>query len=130
MFLANFKPGRGAYADDGHEYTAPVNSFLPNPFNLYNMAGNVAEWVRDDFSPVYNPLVWDLNPLFTYDPETENDSPHYGKRWFVAVHGTIFPITFKQAHELSNIAMWPLHLLDLDVQWIILGSSKSKNISN
>lgn len=79
-FLANFKPGRGAYADDGYQYTAPVNSFLPNPFNLYNMAGNVAEWVRDDFSPVYNPLVWDLNPLFTYDPETESDSPHYGKK--------------------------------------------------
>ncbi len=79
-FLANFKPGRGAYDDDGHPYTAPVNSFLPNPFNLYNMSGNVAEWCRDDFSPVYNPLVWDLNPMFTYDPDTENDSPHYGKK--------------------------------------------------
>lgn len=79
-FLANFKPGRGAYADDGYQYTAPVNSFLPNPFNLYNMSGNVAEWVRDDFSPVYNPLVWDLNPMFTYDSLTENNSPHYGKK--------------------------------------------------
>ena len=79
-FLANFKPGRGAYADDGYPYTAPVNAFLPNPFNLYNMAGNVAEWCRDDFSPVYNPLVWDLNPMFTYDPDTESNSPHYGKK--------------------------------------------------
>jgi len=79
-FLANFKPGRGAYDDDGHAYTAPVNSFLPNPFNLYNMSGNVAEWCRDDFSPVYNPLVWDLNPMFTYDPDTQSDSPHYGKK--------------------------------------------------
>lgn len=79
-FLANFKPGRGAYADDGYPYTAPVNSFLPNPFNLYNMAGNVAEWCRDDFSPVYNPLVWDLNPMFTYDENTESNSPHYGKK--------------------------------------------------
>ncbi|MEC7752829.1 MULTISPECIES: SUMF1/EgtB/PvdO family nonheme iron enzyme [Roseivirga] len=79
-FLANFKPGRGAYADDGYPYTAPVNSFLPNPFNLYNMAGNVAEWCRDDFSPVYNPLVWDLNPMFLYDTLSEKDSPHYGKK--------------------------------------------------
>lgn len=79
-FLANFKPGRGAYADDGYPYTAPVNAFLPNPFNLYNMSGNVAEWCRDDFSPVYNPLVWDLNPMFTYNPETDSDSPHFGKK--------------------------------------------------
>lgn len=79
-FLANFKPGRGAYADDGYPYTAPVNAFLPNPFNLFNMAGNVAEWCRDDFSPVYNPLVWDLNPMFLYDPVAEADSPHFGKK--------------------------------------------------
>lgn len=82
-FLANFKPGRGAYADDGYPYTAPVNAFLPNPFGLYNMAGNVAEWCQDDFSPVYNPLVWDLNPLFLYDPENNpNDrySPHLKKK--------------------------------------------------
>ena len=79
-FLANFKPGRGAYDDDGYPYTAPVNSFLPNGFGLYNMAGNVAEWCRDDFTPVYNALVWDLNPLFTYDPATESDNPHFGKK--------------------------------------------------
>jgi len=79
-FLANFKPGRGAYADDGYSYTAPVNAFLPNPFNLYNMSGNVSEWCRDDFSPIYNPLVWDLNPMFTYNPETDSDSPHFGKK--------------------------------------------------
>ena len=78
-FLANFKPGRGNYDDDGYPYTAPVKSFLPNNFNLYNMAGNVAEWCRDDYSPVYNPLVWDLNPLFLYD-ESEAQNPHYGKK--------------------------------------------------
>tara|TARA_R110001599_G_scaffold261080_2_gene461425 strand:- start:2462 stop:3718 length:1257 start_codon:yes stop_codon:yes gene_type:complete len=78
-FLANFKPGRGNYDDDGYPYTAPVNSFLPNGFNLYNMAGNVAEWCLDDFSPIYNPLVWDLNPLFLYK-DNETGSPHYGKK--------------------------------------------------
>ncbi len=79
-FLANFKPGRGAYADDGYPYTAPVNTFLPNTFNLYNMAGNVAEWCQDDFSPIYNPLVWDLNPVFLYDAEKDQDSPHLMKK--------------------------------------------------
>jgi sulfatase modifying factor 1 len=79
-FLANFKPGRGAYADDGYAYTAPVNTFLPNNFGLYNMAGNVAEWCQDDFSPIYNPLVWDLNPLFLYDKEKDANSPHLAKK--------------------------------------------------
>lgn len=79
-FLANFKPGRGSYADDGYPYTAPVNTFLPNNFGLYNMAGNVAEWCEDDFSPVYNPLVWDLNPLFLYDREKDASSPHLKKK--------------------------------------------------
>jgi formylglycine-generating enzyme required for sulfatase activity len=78
-FLANFKPGRGNYDDDGYPYTAPVNAFLPNNFNLFNMAGNVAEWCLDDFSPIYNPLVWDLNPLFLYK-DIEKNSPHYGKK--------------------------------------------------
>jgi sulfatase modifying factor 1 len=78
-FLANFKPGRGNYDDDGYPYTAPVNAFLPNNFNLWNMAGNVAEWCLDDFSPIHNPLVWDLNPLFLYK-DIEKNSPHYGKK--------------------------------------------------
>ena len=44
------------------------------------MAGNVAEWCQDDFSPVYNPLVWDLNPVFLYDAEKDQDSPHLMKK--------------------------------------------------
>jgi formylglycine-generating enzyme len=35
------------YADDGYEFTAPVNAFPPNELGLYHIAGNVAEWTSD-----------------------------------------------------------------------------------
>ena len=41
-FLANFKPLRGDYAVDQAVYTVEAKSYLPNDYNLYNMAGNVA----------------------------------------------------------------------------------------
>lgn len=58
QFLANFKRGSGDNAgvagglNDRAFYTAEVQSFYPNGFGLYNMAGNVSEWVQD----VYRPL--------------------------------------------------------------------------
>jgi sulfatase modifying factor 1 len=58
QFLANFKRGSGDNAgvagglNDRAIYTAPVNSFYPNGFGIYNMAGNVSEWVADVFRPL------------------------------------------------------------------------------
>lgn len=67
--LANYKRGRGDYAglagklNDNSVVTAPIYSFMPNDYGLYNMAGNVNEWVYD----VYRPLTYydmdDLNPF-------------------------------------------------------------------
>ncbi len=45
-FLANFKPLRGDYAADQALYTVEADSYEPNEYNLYNMAGNVSEWVE------------------------------------------------------------------------------------
>ena len=57
-FLANFKRGRGdnmgvaGKLNDNADITAPVKSYIPNDFGLYNMAGNVSEWVLDVYRPM------------------------------------------------------------------------------
>ncbi len=66
--LANFKQGKGDYggiagwSDDGADITAQVMSYEPNDYGLYDMAGNVAEWVAD----VYRPIVDDEFSDFNY----------------------------------------------------------------
>ena len=67
--LANFKPGRGNYYNDGFMYTSPVASYFPNDFGLYDMAGNVAEWCNDAFAESAVPLIMDLNPTYIDDNE-------------------------------------------------------------
>jgi gliding motility-associated lipoprotein GldK len=48
-FLANFKPLRGDYAADQALYTVEAKSYEPNEYNLYNMSGNVSEWVDSSY---------------------------------------------------------------------------------
>jgi formylglycine-generating enzyme required for sulfatase activity len=42
-----------AHCDDHYIRTAPVGSFVPNPWGLYDMLGNVANWVDDCYEPKY-----------------------------------------------------------------------------
>ncbi|WP_298238458.1 gliding motility lipoprotein GldJ [uncultured Algibacter sp.] len=66
--MANFKQGKGDYggiagwSDDGADITNAVKSYDPNDYGLYDMAGNVAEWVAD----VYRPIVDDEFNDFNY----------------------------------------------------------------
>ncbi len=69
-FMANFKPLRGDYAADQALYTVEADAYEPNDYNLYNMAGNVAEWVASsydpnsyDYSSTINPNVNDKDNL-------------------------------------------------------------------
>jgi gliding motility-associated lipoprotein GldJ len=66
--LANFKQGKGDYggiagwSDDNADITNAVKQYPPNDFGLYDMAGNVSEWVAD----VYRPVVDDEGNDFNY----------------------------------------------------------------
>lgn len=67
--LANFKRGRGdmmglaGNLNDNADVTAPVDAFYPNDFGLFNMAGNVNEWVADVYRPMTTQDFNDFNPF-------------------------------------------------------------------
>lgn len=73
-FLANFKPLRGNYIDDGGFYTVKATSYWPNEYGLYCMAGNVAEWTSNAFDESAYNFQHDLNPDYVYDAK-ETDPP-------------------------------------------------------
>ncbi len=76
--LANFKPGRGNYIDDGGAFTVYAKSYFPNDYGLYNMAGNVAEWTSSIYNPTATAYVNTLNP--SYDRAVKDGDPDYDKR--------------------------------------------------
>ncbi len=61
-FLANFKPLRGDYAADQALYTVEAESFEPNDYGLYNMAGNVAEWTNSSYDAASYTYSSTMNP--------------------------------------------------------------------
>ncbi len=69
QFLANFQRGPGdlsgiaGYPNPGGDITMPVKSFIPNDFGLYNMAGNVNEWVKDVYRPLSHETIADFRPF-------------------------------------------------------------------
>lgn len=77
-FLANFKPLRGRYGDDGGMYTMTVASFAPNDFGLFDMAGNVAEWTSSAFDESSYGFMHDMSPTYKYNALPSD--PHVMKR--------------------------------------------------
>ncbi|MDR1793190.1 MAG: SUMF1/EgtB/PvdO family nonheme iron enzyme [Bacteroidales bacterium] len=67
-FVANLRRGRGDYMgtaghlNDAGSYTVPVVYYWPNDYGLYNMAGNVAEWVMDVYRPLSPEDMTDIDP--------------------------------------------------------------------
>ena len=85
-FQANFKRGRGDYAgiagalNDAGFVTMNIYEYAPNDFGLYNMAGNVNEWVYDIYRPLNFQDMEDLNPIRKsdfLDSEESYDSDNF-----------------------------------------------------
>lgn len=82
--LANFKQGNGDYggiagwSDDGADITQSVKFYPANDFGLYDMAGNVAEWVQDVYRPIVDNEANDFN-YFRGNQYTKNKIGKDGK---------------------------------------------------
>jgi gliding motility-associated lipoprotein GldK len=77
--LANFKPGRGNYPEDGGLYTVRADAYWPNDFGLYNMAGNVAEWTTSlYYEGAYN-FQHDMNPDIRWNAK-DSDPPRMKRK--------------------------------------------------
>jgi len=82
-FLANFKRGRGDYAgiagklNDGAMITDYIYNYPPNDYGLYNMSGNVSEWVWDLYRPMSFQDMEDFNPTRRNDFLDEESNYDY-----------------------------------------------------
>lgn len=77
--LANFKPGRGNYAEDGGFYTVRADAYWPNDYGLYNMSGNVAEWTTSLYYEGSYNFQHDMNPDIRWDAK-ETDPPRMKRK--------------------------------------------------
>ncbi len=77
--MANFKNGRGDYAEDGALYPARVDSYFPNDYGIYNIVGNVAEWTVSNYIDDPNAFQHDFNPEINLKPTPSSARQHKRK---------------------------------------------------
>lgn len=72
---ANFK---GKFGVDIWEHTSPIKSFPPNKYGIYDIIGNVWEWVNDFYQKEYYFTITDPNPK---GPKNGTDKVIRGGSW-------------------------------------------------
>ena len=89
---------RSSDVNDGFLFTAPVGTFPPNGYGLYDMAGNVWEWCADWYSPTYYSDGQDVErPLRNpKGPDTGERRVLRGGTWYRAAH------TIRNAERISD----------------------------
>jgi len=116
-FLANFVRGAGDYMgmagrlNDNAEITSPIDANFPNDYGLYNMAGNVSEWVMDVYRPLSSQDVDELNPYrgnVFMEPELDADGipvekDSLGRVKYVKVkdEDNVNRLNYKKADEIN-----------------------------
>ena len=89
---------RSPSVNDGFLFTAPVGTFPPNGYGLFDMAGNVWEWCADWYSPTYYSDVQGAEnpPRNPTGPDTGERRVLRGGTWYRAVH------TIRNAERVSD----------------------------
>lgn len=96
--LANFQQGKGDYggpagwSSDGGDITVPVASYPANAFGLYDMAGNVNEWVLDVYRPIVDDEMNDFN-YFRGNVYYKNEIGEDGKTVFITADSIRYEMT-------------------------------------
>lgn len=121
-FIANTRRGRGDYMgiagnlNDGASATAPVISYWPNDYGLFNMGGNVSEWVMDVYRQLSNEDIAEFNGFrgnyFTEYIQTGDEENPYPDRTDPAVYENLIndpnSIYYNNPSVIGKVPMQPV----------------------